>query len=86
MNRSESFLRNYAVFNGHRAVRAVHRRYHAHRYALGYFYYSWIILRIIIPPIIIIILGLPFSRLGQEIKILMDDVVSLGKRLERDGP
>ena len=39
-------------------------RYHAHHYAIGHFYYSWVFLRIIIPLIIIKSLRIPFSEMG----------------------
>jgi len=42
-------------------------RYHAHHYTVGHFYYSWILLRIIVPLVVITILQLPFSRLGLNL-------------------
>jgi hypothetical protein len=39
-------------------------RYHAHAFSIGHFYYSWILLRIVLPLLLVRALGIPFGALG----------------------
>jgi len=41
-------------------------RYHAHDFKIGYLYYSWILLRILFPVIILYFLKTPFTQLGLK--------------------
>jgi len=41
-------------------------RYHAHHFTVGPFYYSWIILRILLPICLLLLLKVPLSRLALE--------------------
>jgi hypothetical protein len=66
MNRIESFSSKYSfpILIGTALLIQILGRYHAHNFAVGHFYYSWVLLRIIIPLTLIQALRIPFSKLG----------------------
>lgn len=39
-------------------------RYHAHDFAIGHFYYGWLVLRIVVPGIILRLVAAPISEIG----------------------
>jgi hypothetical protein len=72
MNRIESFSVKYSlpILIGTALLIQLLGRYHAHDFAIGHFYYSWILLRIVLPLLVIRALGIPFSKLGLGFPIL----------------
>ena len=69
MNPNESFLERYALpilIAGALFVQLL-GRYHAHEFKIGHFYYSWILLRIVIPIVILSGLKIPFSKIGLRL-------------------
>jgi hypothetical protein len=71
MNPNKSIATRYAlpILIGMALLIQLFGRYHAHDYTIGHFYYSWVLLRIIIPLIVIRAMRIPFSKLGLGLPI-----------------